>query len=348
MFARRVPVKSLALFARHLGTMLQAGVSLKRAFEVSTNKLSHPATKAAFREVLQQVQDGSDVTTALRSHGEFFPSLFIDMLAVAEETGMLPEVLLHLAEHYDNNARLKRQTIQSMAWPLIQMVMAILVIALLIFVLGMLASSGAGADLTSLTFGLAGPSGAFLWLGGCFSFFASLYVGFLLLQRAMAAKQFVDQFLIRIPVLGTCMRNFAIARFSWAYFLTQQSGMPVTHSLASSLRATNNGAFQNAIGTMCEDVKSGYTITETFAASRLFPEDYIEMVAVAEESGTVPEALHRLSPQFEDTARRSLKLLTRTLSVLVWLTLATLIVFFVFRFMIFYVSMLQDAASGKF
>ncbi len=347
MFARRVPLKTLALLARNLGTMLHAGVALRRAIEVSANKLGHPPTKAALHDVIQQVQDGSDITTALRSHGEFFPNLFIDMLSVAEQTGMLPEVLLHLAEHYDNNARLKRETIQSLAWPTIQMVLAIFVIALLILVLGLLASSGAGADLTSLTFGLAGPSGALLWLGGCFGFFASLYVGVLLLQRAMNAKLIVDPIVINVPVLGTCMRSFAIARFSWAYFLTQQSGMPVTQSLEASLRATNNGAFLHAIGPMCNDVREGCTVTETFSNARLFPEDYIEMVAVAEESGTVPEALHRLGPQFEEAARSSLKKLSVALSVLVWVSLATMIIFFVFRFMLFYVSMLENAASGK-
>lgn len=348
MFARRVPQKTLALLARNLGTLLHAGVGLKRAFEVSANKLSHPATKAALRDVIEQINEGSDVTAALRSHGEFFPSLFTDMLSVAEETGMLPEVLLHLAEHYDNNARLKRETIQSLAWPTIQMVLAVLVIALLIFVLGMLPAGEGKFDMRSLTFGLAGPSGALLWLGGCFSFFAGLYVAVLQLQRAMNAKLIVDPILINVPVLGTCLRSFAIARFSWAFFLTQQSGMPVTQSLEASLRATNNGAFLHAVGPMCADVREGCTITEAFSNARLFPEDYIEMVTVAEESGTVPEALHRLSPQFEETARRSLKMLTRALTVLVWLGLASMIVFFVFRFMLLYISIIQDAASGKF
>lgn len=328
--------------------MLQAGVALKRAFEVSANKLSHMPTRAVLKDVMKEVEEGSDITAALRSHGDYFPGLFVDMLAVAEETGMMPEVLLHLAEHYENNARLKRETIQSMAWPVIQMVMAIFVIALLILVLGILASSGAGADMTSLTFGLSGPTGALMWLGGCFGAFASLYVAVLLVQRAMNAKRIVDPILMRIPVLGNCLRCFAIARFSWAYYLTQQSGMPVTQSIGSSVRATNNGAFLNAVGDMCFAVREGQTITETFSATGLFPEDYIEMVAVAEESGTVPEALHRLSPEFEENARRSLRYLTRTLSVLVWLGLAGFIIFFVFRFMLFYVGMLQDAASGKF
>lgn len=348
MFAARIPTRNLAVLARNLGTMLQAGVQLRRAIEVSSNKFRHLPTRRALREVVTQIQEGQDISSALRSQGEFFPGLFIDMISVAEETGAIPEVLLHLAEHYENNQRLKRELISSLSWPGIQLTLAILVIAGLIVVLGYLAESGKGMDMTALTFGLSGPTGAIIWLSGTFGSMAALFIVYLLLQRAMAAKQIVDPILIQVPVVGHCMRSFAIARFSWAYFLTQQSGMPVTRSLEASLKATSNGAFTNAIGPMCHDVKTGSTIVEAFRESRLFPADYIEMVAVAEESGTVPEALHRLSPQFEESARRSLKALTGVISVVVWLTLAGFVVFFVLKFIMMYVAMLTDAASGKF
>ena len=94
MFAARIPSKNLAVLARNLGTMLQAGVQLRRAIEVSSNKFRHPATKKALQEVVTQIQSGQDIAAALRSQGGFFPGLFIDMIAVAEETGAIPEVLL--------------------------------------------------------------------------------------------------------------------------------------------------------------------------------------------------------------------------------------------------------------
>jgi type IV pilus assembly protein PilC len=195
---------------------------------------------------------------------------------------------------------------------------------------------------------LSGPTGAVLWWLGTLGSMAALVFAWFVLQRALTAKELVDPLLLKIPVLGTCLRNFAIARFSWAYFLTQQSGMPVARSLQSSLRATANGAFTGATGEMCSAVQEGSSVTEAFAATRLFPEDYLAMVSVAEESGTVPEALRRLSPQFEENARRSLKALTSSISVLVWLALAGFVVMFVFRFALWYVAMLQNAASGKF
>ncbi len=348
MFAPRVSLKTLALLSRDLGTMLEAGVPLKRSIELVSKKANHAHTRAALKDVLEQVIEGTDISTALRSHGEFFPTLFIDMTSVGEETGALPEVLLHLAEHYENNQRLRNETISSLAWPAIQLFLAIFVIAFLILVLGWIASSGAGGDLTHLTFGLSGPSGAAIWLLCTFGTLGGLVFSWMAIRRALSAKLIVDPILLNVPVVGTCMRSFAIARFSWAYFLTQQSGMTVNRSIEASMRATDHGAFINASGELCAAIQEGATVTEAFTATRLFPDDYLAMVSVAEESGTVPEALKRLSPKFEESARRSLKALTRTISVVVWLTLATFVIFFVFRFMLWYIGMISDAASGKF
>ena len=95
-----------------------------------------------------------------------------------------------------------------------------------------------------------------------------------------------------------------------------------------------------------ESIESGETLTVALAESGLFPDEFIEMVDVGETSGTVPEALHRLSPQFEEQARRSLKTLTAALGMLVWLTVAGFIVFFIFRFVLWYVGMITDAVQG--
>ena len=268
------------------------------------------------------------------------------MLEMAENSGALPEVLKHLAEHYENNIRLKREFIQSIIWPGFQLVAAIFVIAILILVLGMVAETTGNNDLSVLVFGLVGPKGAIIWLCGTFGSIAGVFFAYKMINGLFQGEKVLDTFLIRIPVLGHCMRAFAIARFSWAYYLTQQTGMPVVESLKGSLRATGNGAFMASSPNICGTILEGATLTDALARSELFPDDFLEMVSVAEESGTVPEALNRLSPQFEENARSHLKTLTRAVTVLVWLIVAGFIVFFVFRFILWYVDQINQALQG--
>jgi len=338
----RIPLKTLAVLCRSLGTLLESGVDIRRSLQVVTKKMADPTARKVLRDICQEIDAGNDVSQSLRNHGRFFPELFVDMVSMGEESGAMPEVLVHLSRHYENAITRRKEFIQSITWPAFQLVAAILIIAVMILVFGFVAETTGNNEMTKLTFGLSGASGAITWLLVSGGSIGAIIVAVFALQRASEAKKIVDPVLIRVPVLGHCLRSFAIARFSWSFFLTQQTGMPITDSLESSLRATGNGAFAAATPHICAAILEGGTVTDSLAGSRLFPDDFIEMVSVAEESGTVPEALNRLSPQFEEDAQRSLKTLTRVASVLVWMLVAGFIVFFIFSFFSWYIGQIND------
>ncbi len=338
-----LPLKTLANACRSLSTLLESGIEVRQAFKLAANKGNDTRCRDAFAEITVQISAGHEISVAMREQGGTFPELMIDMIEMSEGTGSLPEVLTHLANHYENNLRLRREFVSSIAWPMFQLVAAVLIIALLIVIFGMIGGDPNGPNMKQLVFGLSGVSGAAIWLTCTFGTAAFAWIGYQVSVRQFAAKRILDPLWLRVPVLGTCLRSFAIARFSWAYYLTQQSGMPVDRSLTASLKATNNGAFQNSTPLVCAGIREGEDLSVVLEASQLFPEDYLHMVSVAETSGTVPEMLNRLSPQFEDQARRSLKALTAVVSWLVWGAVATFIVFFIFRFFLWYVGMINDA-----
>lgn len=343
MFGNRVSLKRLALLCRSLSTTLHSGVPVVKAFELSARKSPDPRLRSVMADVVMQLRSGEDVATAMRSHQGYFPDLTVDMIDVAERTGALPEVLRSLAEHYENNLRLRRDFIGQIAFPVIQFVAAIFVIAFLILVLGLIPSQE-GAPLDVLGFGLTGTSGALLWLSGWAILIATVFVLYKVAVSSLQGQKAVHQLLLNIPVIGGCMRSFAIARFSWAYHLTQEAGMPVDESLEASLRATANGAYIARGPQMIDAVMEGETLTDALAQSQLFTEDFVELVHTAETSGTVPETLHRLSPQFEEQARRSLRALAFTAGWLTWLCVAIFIVFLIMRIFLWYAGMLNDAA----
>ena len=341
-----LPLKSLTHTCRTLSTLLESGVAVRQSFTLAAKKTGDGRSREALAEISQQIAAGNEISAAMRMQTGAFPELMIDMIEMSEGTGSLPEVLTHLAEHYENNLTLRRQFVGSIAWPMFQLIAAVLIIALLILVFGMIPDDPKGPNIKQLVFGLSGVSGAVIWLTCTFGGAGMVWAGYQIAVRLFSAQKILDPLYLRVPVLGTCLRSFAIARFSWAYYLTQQSGMAMVRSLTASLKATNNGAFQNATPLICASIREGENLSVVLEESGLFPEDYMHMVSVAETSGTVPEMLHRLSPQFEDQARRSLRTLTVTFSGLVWATVAIFIVFFIFRFFMWYVGMLNDAVKA--
>eukprot|EP00456_Euglypha_rotunda_P087065 TRINITY_DN884_c0_g1_i3.p1 TRINITY_DN884_c0_g1~~TRINITY_DN884_c0_g1_i3.p1 ORF type:complete len:169 (-),score=47.33 TRINITY_DN884_c0_g1_i3:292-798(-) len=167
-----------------------------------------------------------------------------------------------------------------------------------------------------------------------------------MLTKGLKGQTFVHSLLLKIPVVGGCLRSFAIARFSWAFALTQQSGMSIEPSLEASLKATGNGAFIASIPQTVAMIAAGEDFATTLQLTGLYPRDYLEMVRVGETTGTVPEALQRISPQLEEQARRSLSALTLALAWLVWAMVAALIIFIILRVFMGYVALLNEFSKG--
>ncbi|MGQ0634061.1 MAG: type II secretion system F family protein [Planctomycetaceae bacterium] len=348
MLFNAIPLKTLAVFCKSLATMLHSGVPLLKALDTLARKTGSARCRHNIAEVCDAVKQGVDIAAAMRDRNGYFPELTVDMVAVGEQTGQLPEVLDGLADHYENNVRLKRTFITMITWPVIQLTAAILIVAGLIWILGIIASGRGGEPIDMLGWGLTGTSGAVKWLALSFGSIFGLMALYYIIARVFRQQRVLDRLLLLVPVVGGCLRSFAIARFSWAFAMTQQTGMGIAQCLDASFKATGNGAFAGASQHVQQLVLAGEELSVALDQSRLFPEEYLQIVQVAETSGAVPETLARLSPQFEDQARRSLSLLATTAAWGIWLVVAVLIIYIIFSIFMQYVGAINDAASGTF
>ncbi|WP_397569563.1 type II secretion system F family protein [Schlesneria sp. T3-172] len=340
-----LPLSNLATYCRSLSTMLKSGVPILKSFRVAGENSHYLRLRSITTRIVDELRKGSDVSTAIAEQGNAFPELMIDMVRVADQTGSLPEVLLALADHYDNLIRLRRTFLGAIALPILQLLAAIFIVALLIWILGMIASSNGSEPFDVLGLGLTGTVGALTWLGGCFGVAAGGFFLYMFLSQGLKGRTFVHSALLGIPIVGDCFRSFALARFSWAFALTQQAGMPIIPSLEASLKATGNQAFASAIPMVAAMVSAGEDLSFALSQTKLFPRQYLELVRVGEATGTVPEKLQELSPQLEEQAHRSLFAMTTVLAWFIWGMVAMIIIFFIFRIAMMYIGLLNNASN---
>ena len=338
--ARPLPAAVLARQCRSLATLLDSGVTLLKALSVSAGKTGDARANAAVEDVRRDVKRGMELHEALRARGGTFPPLMVDLVAVADRTGAAPETLRGLADHFESMVRLRKAFLAQIAWPVFQLVAAVGVIGLVIYILGMI------GDFDPLGLGLLGASGAAVWFGTAGAV-AAAGASLWFVGRRTVAGRWLDPALLAVPVLGKCLRNFALARFSWAFSLTQNAGMPIDESLTASLSATGNRAFADAGGDVWSRVRAGEELTDGLRATDLFPEDYLQMLAVAEASGSVPETLERIGPDLEADARRSLSALAAAVGWVVWALVAAFIVWIIFQMVLRYVAILNGLAEGN-
>ncbi len=98
------------------------------------------------------------MAAALRRADGLFPQLLCEMIDVGEKTGRLDQVFAKMVEYYDNIVKMRRLFIIGIMWPAIQLGMALLVVALLIWITGWIGQQ-AGGPIDMLGFGLVGTQG---------------------------------------------------------------------------------------------------------------------------------------------------------------------------------------------
>ena len=338
-----IHLPSLSTVSRNWGTLLDSGVPAVKATKMAGQKARDAKLRRAMGGVADDLAGGSQMGDAL-AEAHVFPTLYVDLVATAENTGAVPEVLHALAEHYERVVKLKREFRAQILPSVLQFTAATLIVALLIYILGIL-PGGAAFDVTGL--GLRGGTGAMVFLGVMAAAVAAAVVLYKMLSSIVPAARAMHELLLAVPIIGPCMRNFALARFSWAFHLTQNAGLPIKPSMQAALRATGNGAYTSVTDGLLDRLMAGEPVSEALAAEPLlFPDDYVEIVRVGETSGTVPEMLHRISPDLEDNARRSLKALATAAGWLIWMLVAGMIIYIILRVALSYISMINEAAAG--
>jgi type II secretory pathway component PulF len=338
VFSSKLPLANLIDLCRVLRHNLGAGLTLLAVFKQQGER-GLPRVRPLAKRIQASLETGDSLEVALEREKAAFPPLFLSMAVVGEQTGQLPEIFTELEKYYQLQQKLRRQLISKSMGPLIQLTLAFFVIALLIFVLGMIAQSHNSKGPGIL--GFSGAAGSIVFLLLSFGTIFLLVAGYMILTRTLKQKPAIDAFLLRVPVLGPCIEAIVLGRFAVALQLTLETGMPIKQALRLSLQATGNAAFAAKTGVVVEAVKAGESLTEALSKCRLFPETFMSMVAMAEEGGRVPEIMRHQAEVYHEEAARRLTALTRMASGGVWLLYAIFMIVAIFKIANMYLDRLK-------
>lgn len=343
LFSPRVSLRELALFCRRLALALEAGLDLRRILDRESQGRSSGAMRRHVERIRQEVHRGHSLSEAVAATGSYFPPLFHEMVDIGERTGKVSEVFRELADSYEYQQRLRREFLASIAWPSVQLVAAVLIVGLMIWVMGIIGDG----KMDILGLGLVGTEGVvryFTVVGVVVLAGAALVHA---VERGVIWVRPAERAVLHLPVLGACLRTLALSRLAWSLHLTLETGMELERALPLSLRSTRNATFIDGIDQVVREVKSGHEISEALANSAPYPQDFLDTLENGERSGRLPEAMAILARQYQDQAHRSMQVLTTIAGFAVWALVALLIVVVIVRiFMIAYMGPINEALRG--
>ena len=330
---QRISGKEFAAWTRQLASLLNAGVPLLKSLEVLIRQTKNERLKAIIETLKNDVRDGTAFSEAIKKHPKVFPNLYIGMIRAGEAGGVLDTVLNRLADWLEKEEDLRRQVRSSMAYPV---VMALVGIGTVLFLLGyvipkfvtMFEDIGRTLPLpTRILISLSNHirSWWFLYIIGVVIIVSVLsrYV------KTKDGKFLFDRVKLQFPVFGGLLNKIVLSRFTRTLGTLIGNGVPLLSALGMTRDTVGNEVFASEINKSYVKVEMGESLAGTLSKSGIFPPIVIDMIAVGEETGNLPDALVRIADTNDREVESSVKALTSLIEPVMILVMGTIVGFIV-------------------
>ncbi len=115
---------ALVRFARMLGTLVGAGVSLVTSLRTAREAIGNQTLADTVSNAIEQVQRGTALSASLANSPKLFPASVVEMVAVAEETGRLDKELMRIATTYEADLDRQLRLLVAVGEPIMLFIMA--------------------------------------------------------------------------------------------------------------------------------------------------------------------------------------------------------------------------------
>jgi type IV pilus assembly protein PilC len=117
---------AIARLSRTLGTLLNSGVPMLQALNIVRDTSGNSVVARAIQHVHDSVKEGESVALPLEASG-VFPDMVVSMVDVGEETGALPDMLLRVADNYDDEVDTAVEGLTSVIEPIMIILLAVII-----------------------------------------------------------------------------------------------------------------------------------------------------------------------------------------------------------------------------
>jgi type IV pilus assembly protein PilC len=325
-----VSVKDRAVFSRQFAAMVNAGVAMVRCLSILGEQSANPRLKKALSAISLEVQQGTNLSDAMRRQPQCFDNLYVSMIQAGEVGGVLDEVLNRLAKVLEDMARLKNQIKGAMAYPIAVGVLATLVfLAMTIFLIPIFAKifKDLGAELPPLTQFMLEISAILTSWKAIIPVAVIFGITFAFRQyyKTTVGRVTIDRLLLKMPIVGDLNEKSAVARFCRIFGTLTRSGVPILSSLDIVRDTAGNKVIANAIEKSKYEVQQGGMLSLALQRERVFPPLAIQMISIGEETGEIDAMMMKVADFYEDEVEQAVKALTSVLEPIMMVFLAGMV-----------------------
>lgn len=334
-YLNRIPLQEKVDFAKSLAVMLKSGMAIDEALSSLAEQVSSRAFRSIIHRVKSEIEMGTSLSAAFAKEERVFGNVFVSFLKAGEASGTLEGNLSFFADWLERNNDLKKEISAVLLYPKIVFGATFLVAGgLAVFILPRLIplfeTLRIDLPLTTrvlLKLSLFLQNFWFLVVLGIIG----VPIAFTLLNKVKAAKRLFHFLYISAPFFGTLAAQYQLALIAQLFSTLFRSGLPISESLRITGQAATNMHYQESLKRIRERVDKGTTLSQALAGyPRLYPKNFVTIVAVGEKSGTLDNSAAYLSEFYSKEVRNKTKKLPTIVEPLLLLLVGVIVGFVAF------------------
>ncbi len=335
---RRIRTRDVCRIARHLATLLRAGMPLVPALSALVEQLrGSRAQDNPFAEIMEQVANdvnsGNTLADALGKNPYFFSSLFLNMVAAGETSGTLEEVLLRLAEILEKRVHLAAKVKSAIAYPLMMIFVAVGVV---LFLMSVVVPS-ITTIFIEMNRALPWPTRFLISTSAFIKTYLVLiaivvcaaFFGIVAGYTTKNGRLFADRTKLKLPLFGKLFLKLEIARLTRTLGILLVSGIPILSALEIAKQVIQNSFIADALDSVKDLVSKGDNIANAIRRTGLFPPIVFHIIATGQISGDIEGGLINIADMYDGEVELTTKTLTSLLEPVILLFMGAVVGFIV-------------------
>lgn len=330
--ARRVRRRELIVFTRQMKMLLEAGAPVVPALAAAEEQTGRGEMRAVIGRLKTAVESGGTLSQAIGAESDAFDPVFRSLISAGEATASLPQSFGRLAMLLEQQQRVAKQVAGAIVYPAVLTTLIAGVLTVMIFFVvprfrGLFASMR--AELPATTALLFGLSDACIhgW-PVILAVLAGAITALVMCLRMPAARIWIDDILIRTPLIGRLVSRLVLARVVRIWAAMLRCRVPLLETIQLSREAVTNRRVLDLLGRVEESVAGGGRLGQAIGAVGLADPILVSALQVGEDNGKLHEAADFVSAWLDEDNANAVQNVTRLAEPLL-LTLMGVIVGFV-------------------
>jgi MSHA biogenesis protein MshG len=324
-----VTTSDLVMFSRQMYTITRAGIPLLRGLRGLVQSTHNAILRETLEEILESLEGGRDLASSFARHPEIFPKLYVSIVSVGEATGTLDKSFLRLTEYLAQEKDMKDRVKGAVRYPII---VATTIVLAMVFMSTFVIPKFAPV-FAQLKGEIPLPTQILLGTSALVRDYWHLTLGFIGLciygmrqwLKTPSVRMKWDAAKLRIPVMGKLMYEAMLSRINRSMAISLSAGMPMTQTLAVIARSSGNVFVSEKIAMLASNVERGESLSRAATASGLFSPLVLQMIAIGEETGALPELLDEAAGYYEREVDHALKNLSQSIEPILIVTVGGMV-----------------------